>query len=75
MLKAILESSGVLTAIWEDKTAVAMHLILKEVAQVYSSIFLLCRSLDFVIVLSIFFFRLCQGQLPASMLLTILKFS
>ena len=75
VLKAILESSSVLRAIREDETAVAMHLILKEVAQVYSSILLICCSLDFAVILSIFFLWLCQGQLTAPMLYTILKFS
>ena len=78
MLKAILKSSSVLRAIWEDEAAIAVHLILMEVSQVYSSILLIFCFSVFVLFLSIFTlfcFRLSQGQLAASVLRTILELS
>ena len=78
MLKAILKSSSVLCAIREDEAAVAVHLILMEVSQVYSSILLLFCLTIFVLFLSIFTlfcFRLGQSQLAASVLRTILELS
>ena len=80
VLKATLKSSSVLSAVREDEAAIAMHLIILEVSQVYSSIVLLSFFSIFVRFLSIFtfilfYFRLGQGQLAAPMLCTILELS
>ena len=81
VLKAILKSSSVLSAVREDEAAIAMHLIILEVSQVYSSIFLfsffsiICDRFLSIFTFILFFFRPGQGQLPAPMLCTILELS